>query len=57
MKYVVRFRATERDRRRLAWLARHFDRSPSEVLRRIIADEHARVLAVLKVVRKRKVSS
>jgi predicted transcriptional regulator len=47
--FQVRLRPSEK--RALARLARHFERTPSEVVRRLISDETARLGDVLKTVR------
>jgi hypothetical protein len=49
---TITFRATPRDVRRLARLMRHFDRTASNTLRRLIAEENMRLADVLKVTRK-----
>ena len=43
---TITFRGTREDTRRLAALAKHYDRTASDVLRRLIAEETARVAVV-----------
>lgn len=43
MTRTFRFRATEADAKRLRRLSKHYDRRPSDVLRRLIADECTRI--------------
>ena len=43
---VIRFRATEKEARRLTRLATHYSTTPSGILRRLIAEAHAHLRAV-----------
>jgi hypothetical protein len=40
----IRFRGSPLDQRRLAWLARHFELTPSATLRRLIAEAFANLV-------------
>ncbi|HZZ54770.1 MAG TPA: hypothetical protein VFE26_10860 [Trebonia sp.] len=40
---TIRFRATRKDERALARLAKFYDRTPSDVLRRLIEEAEARI--------------
>jgi hypothetical protein len=49
MTTTVQFRMRRADKRTLARLAKHYERTPSEVLRRLIVEEAARLSDVLNV--------
>ena len=43
MTHTFRFRGTKADARNLKKLARHYDRTPSDVLRRLVTEAAARI--------------
>jgi hypothetical protein len=47
MTVIVRARMRTRDKRALARLAKHYGRTPSFIIRRLISDETARLAAIL----------
>jgi predicted DNA-binding protein len=56
MTVIVRARMRAKDKRALARIAKHFGRTPSFIIRRLIEDEAARLSDVLGVTRKPKES-
>jgi predicted DNA-binding protein len=57
MTVIVRARMRPKDKRALARIAKHFGRTPSFIIRRLILDEMARLAGVLGGVRATKESS
>jgi hypothetical protein len=55
MTTTVQFRMRRADKRTLARLAKHYERTPSEVLRRLISDEAARLATILNVTAKKEI--
>jgi hypothetical protein len=47
----VRYRANARDRQKMAWLARHFKMTFSEVLRYVVNERYDRIRAELRAER------